>query len=101
MEGSESDYLQIYGAGVTSSLELKLADFFVNDRSSLKSRDLQQLIGWTIGEDVSPKWVFVKNKPLIKQVVLLVVDGMTSASLRENEEGSAKTHGRRRKKAPE
>jgi len=58
-------------------LELKLHEYFANGRSAIRSRELQQLIVWVLGEEVAPKWIFVKNKPLIRQVVILVVDGMT------------------------
>ena len=85
--GTEADIAAIYGSNVSASLELKLADYFTNGRSYIRSRELQQLILWVLGEEVSPKWVFVKNKPLIKQVVLLVVDGMTKESLAANVQG--------------
>lgn len=58
--GTESDITAIYGANVAASLELKLSEYFTNGRSSIRSRELQQLVLWILGEEVAPKWIFVK-----------------------------------------
>lgn len=79
---SAADLAAIYGPAVTAEIELKLHEYFTCGRSSLRSRELQQIIGWVLGEEVSPKWIFVKNKPLIQQCVLIVIDGITAERAR-------------------
>ena len=78
-QGRSGDFVNIYGAETRASLELKLGDYLRGERAGLRARDLHQLIGWVAGEDQNVKWVFVKNKPMITQVVLLIVDGLTRA----------------------
>ena len=70
-------YINVYGTDARASLELKLGAAFRGDRPGLRARDVHQLIGWVMGEEESVKWAFVKNKALLVQVVLLVVDGLT------------------------
>jgi hypothetical protein len=43
-----------------ASLELKLDQYFVNGKHTLKVPDIQSLVLWVLGEAVSPKWIFVK-----------------------------------------
>lgn len=79
LEGTAADYVSIYGANVGAGLDLKLSSYFVNGRNTLRSGELQGLITWVLGEGASPLWIFVKNKPLIQQVVLLLLDGVSEA----------------------
>lgn len=48
--------------------------------------DVQQLILWALGgETVSPSWVFLKNKPMVKQVVVLLAHGLSASSFEEKQ----------------
>jgi DNA polymerase III epsilon subunit-like protein len=70
----------IYGARAQAALELKLSSYLVNGRSSLRSAELQQLLLWVLGDAnlaESPKWCFVRSKPLVQQVLLVLLDGVT------------------------
>ena len=70
-------YIDVYGANARASIELKLSQHFRGERAGLRARDVHQLIGWAMGEDDSVRWAFIRNKALLVQVVLLIVDGLT------------------------
>ena len=77
------DIHSVYGPAPRASIQLKLHEYFHESQlatGGLRAREVHQLIGWVLGEEVSPKWVFVKNKALIDQVVLLVLDGLSWAA---------------------
>lgn len=48
-----------------ASLELKLDQYFVNGKHTLKVPDIQSLVLWVLGEAVSPKWIFVKVRCVV------------------------------------
>ena len=71
-------------SNASASLDLKLSSYFVNGRSTLRSSDLQSLVLWALGDPsrvLSPRWCFLKNKPLVQRVVLVVIDGVTEGAV--------------------
>ena len=74
--GRAGSYVNIYGPDARASLHLQPPDP-LHTPLRLRARDLHQLLGWVAGEDQTVKWVFVKNKVMIVQVVWLVIDGLT------------------------
>ena len=70
-KGQAQDYYDIYGEGARASVEVK------NASRSLSIRELQALVRWILtGKTVNPDWVFVKNKPLVEQVVVVLANGV-------------------------
>ncbi|GAX82434.1 hypothetical protein CEUSTIGMA_g9862.t1 [Chlamydomonas eustigma] len=67
-----SGYVDVYGDAAKAGIEIK------TDRP-IRLVDIQGLVLWTLADVINPKWVFLKNKPLIKQVVLVLAHGMSSA----------------------
>ena len=67
---------QIYGDGASAGVELKpeLA-------RGLKLHGVHELVTWTCtdGVGVSPRWAFVRNKPLVSCVVLVCAPGVDHA----------------------
>lgn len=80
------DYFDVYGPRATGSLLLKTASYLSGPggRITLHPWHVQRLILWVLGEVTAPKWVFVKNKPLVRRAVLVVADGLTSQALTEH-----------------
>lgn len=80
-KGTRDDFYDIYGPDAKAELTLKLGEYLQRNRSQLKFTDIQGLILWILGEAVSPRWVFVSNKPLVEKVVVVMVDGLTQSTL--------------------
>jgi DNA polymerase III epsilon subunit-like protein len=80
-KGTREDFYDLYGETASASLTLQLEHVIKGDRTRLKLFDLQRLVLWILGEVVDPRWVFIKNKPLVEKVVVVVVDGLTEATL--------------------
>jgi hypothetical protein len=62
----------IYGEGAAASVELKpeLAH-------GLKLANVHELVTWVMTDHgANPRWAFVRNKPLVSRVVLLLVPGL-------------------------
>eukprot|EP00878_Enallax_costatus_P014360 GHUV01015020.1.p1 GENE.GHUV01015020.1~~GHUV01015020.1.p1 ORF type:complete len:584 (+),score=191.69 GHUV01015020.1:209-1960(+) len=63
-------YVNIYGKHAAAAVEIKA-------EHPIQLRDVQQLVLWVLGEAISPRWAFVKHKPLIPQVCLVLAHGLT------------------------
>lgn len=79
-KGTKSDYFDVYGAQARA--ELVLQPPALNSR--LKFQDLQGLVTWVLADGENPKWVFVKNKPLVTKVVILHMPGLDAALYMEH-----------------
>ena len=40
-------------------------------------RDLHSLVFWTAAETVRPSWAFLKHKPLVERVLVVIIDGIS------------------------
>lgn len=74
-KGSKGDYFDVYG--VEAKAEAILQPPTPNSRLTFK--DLQGLVRWVLADGESPKWVFIKNKPLVDKVVMLHLPGIDAA----------------------
>ena len=51
------DIHSVYGPAPRASIQLKLHEYFHEPSNRcLRAREVHQLIGWVLGEEVSPKW---------------------------------------------
>jgi len=74
-KGSKNDYFDVYGP--ESRVEVCLQPPKPNSRLSVQ--DLQNLVQWILADGCNPKWIFVKNKPLVTRVVMLHIPGLDAA----------------------
>ena len=74
-KGNKGDYFDVYG--VEAKAEAILQPPAPNSRLTFK--DLQGLVRWVLADGESPKWVFIKNKPLVGKVVMLHLPGIDAA----------------------
>ncbi|EFJ42460.1 hypothetical protein VOLCADRAFT_107261 [Volvox carteri f. nagariensis] len=73
----------------TPSVEIKGAPGGGPSPHPIALRDVQALVTWVLspaGNLVeSPRWAFVKNKPLVQGVVLVLASGLSSAMMKEKQ----------------
>lgn len=72
---AKSTYFDVYGAQAKAEVILQPPA----PNSRLTPRDLQGLVRWVLADGENPKWVFVKNKPLVRKVVMLHIPGLDAA----------------------
>ena len=74
--GTAEAALQFYGADALAALDMG------PDSSQLALRDIQNVLLWVLTPDAGemPKWVCVRNKPLIRGALLCFVPGMDLAA---------------------
>ncbi|KAL4421609.1 hypothetical protein ABPG75_010900 [Micractinium tetrahymenae] len=67
-------FVDVYGAGACAEVEL------YPEAGPIRLADVQNLLLWVLGEGANPRWCFVKNKPLVKRVLLLAAHGLDKAT---------------------
>ncbi|GJP80783.1 hypothetical protein CLOP_g10984 [Closterium sp. NIES-67] len=79
-KGTMKDYYDVYGPEARAEVVLRPLASRGQDKQPkpLSFIDVQDLILWVLTGEVNPQWVFLKNKPLVSRVVLLVVPGIDS-----------------------
>ncbi|KAG0462655.1 hypothetical protein HPP92_021131 [Vanilla planifolia] len=77
--GSEDGYFDVYGPDGTADVILKSPA-----TKTMCQQDIQELVTWVLANGVMPSWIFVKNKPLIRKVVLLYLPGVDADLYRSN-----------------
>jgi len=76
------DYFDVYGPNARAELGVRNAESELPgpwDPAKTRAatmRDVQQLLLWVLAESISPNWVFVKNKPLVGKVVVVLAGGL-------------------------
>eukprot|EP00873_Tetraselmis_striata_P024787 jgi/Tetstr1/445051/TSEL_032856.t1 len=77
-KGTAADYFDVYGPEARGSVE-----FTIGPDTPIKLADINGLVTWVLGEGTSPRWAFVKNKPLVRKVALLLLSGLDEQLLQE------------------
>lgn len=71
-------YYDIFGDDCRVEVEVRQDEMKKRrNRKSLHGQDFQTLILWMLGEVMSPKWVFIKHRPLIEKVVVVQIEDLT------------------------
>ena len=85
----------VYGGDARASVELK-----PEHALGLKLSSVHELITWVMTDrGANPRWAFVRNKPLVSRVVLLLVPGLDRARCASSAEPHAQ-HPRRARRGP-
>eukprot|EP00897_Mesotaenium_endlicherianum_P004139 jgi/Mesen1/3753/ME000205S03012 len=78
-KGSQKDYFDVYGPQARAEIVLPEP---TGEAAKIRLQDVQALLLWLLGDGGNPKWVFVKNKPLVGKVVLLFAPGLDAQTYR-------------------
>lgn len=80
-------YFDVFGTDAKAELELKNDNTTVmSTNRQIKMRDFHSLLLWIVAEAVNPKWIFVRNKPLVEKVVVILVDGLYEKNALEHKD---------------
>ncbi|PSC70139.1 small RNA degrading nuclease 5 [Micractinium conductrix] len=68
-------FVNVYGQGATAEVEV------FPEAGPIRTADVQNLVLWVLGsQGTNPRWCFVKNKPLVQRVLLVVAHGLDSTT---------------------
>lgn len=76
------DYFDVYGPDARAEVVIQAPDALLEGAwdpqrtRPVTMKDVQQLLLWVLAQNVSPDWVFVKNKPLVGKVVVVLAGGL-------------------------
>ncbi|KAK9846542.1 hypothetical protein WJX81_006260 [Elliptochloris bilobata] len=73
-------FYDVYGQDARASVQP------ANPAACLRMQDVQGLVMWVLADGANPRWVFVKNKPLVRQVVVVAVPGLSEQLVRSSQE---------------
>ena len=79
--GTRADFVNVYGAAARPELIAKWDDLAKRDQR-LSAWDFQALVLWCLADVVQPRWMFVKNKPLLEKILIVSVDGLAPSTFR-------------------
>lgn len=71
-------YHDVYGPQATADIEVK------TEEGPVRISDVQNLLLWVLAEGSNPRWCFIKNKPLVKGVVVLALHGLDQTLYQHN-----------------
>jgi len=98
-----ASYYDIFGED--SHVEISLKREQMNKRRHRKflhGQDFQTVILWMLGEVMSPKWMFIKHRPLIEKVVVVQIEDLSAElihSIRSADTSTPTDHSTKRKEA--
>ena len=79
--GTRADFVNVYGAAARPELIAKWDEMAKRDQR-LSAWDFQALVLWCLADVVQPRWMFVKNKPLLEKILIVSVDGLAPSTFR-------------------
>uniref|UniRef100_A0A6A7G460 Exonuclease n=1 Tax=Hirondellea gigas TaxID=1518452 RepID=A0A6A7G460_9CRUS len=75
--GSKQDVIDAFGEQASASVMVKVDEYLRKEKTKqLKISDVQQLLFWVLADGVNPKWILLRHKPLIENVVFVMVDSL-------------------------
>lgn len=84
---NSKDYFDVYGPDARAELELHTERHFKQGQSAISVRDATLLLQWAaspVGATMAPGWAFIKNKPLCRKVVVVVLGGLDAAAWQQH-----------------
>jgi len=74
IDGVDVDFETMYGED--ARIELTLVKSYLKDRRHVTASAVRNFLQWTITErkGTNPKWIFIKNKPLVRLVLLVLAE---------------------------
>ena len=81
-KANRNQLLQFYGESCLAGVELLSLPSSLPAAAPLRLRDVQNVLLWALTEDVGdmPKWLSVRNKPLIRGCLLAMAPGLGAQS---------------------
>jgi len=81
--GPKELYFKALGPTAKAVLQIKLKEFLKHGKTGLKLKDIQELILYSLTGCQEPKWITIRNKPLLEQVVVIMIPGIDSVLYNE------------------